>query len=416
MRVLWFTNTISCYTPLGEARNKGYNGGGWISSAEKKIRRLDNIELAVSFMYDNQPLKVEQSGLVYYPIPHNESAIMKIKTLISGHEKFEISIWAYYLEHFKRIVDDFKPNIIHVWGSERQFGLVWKVAKCPVLLHIQGIIGPCLNAYMPSGMSKKDQFKGVWNPIKRLTNLYEDRLLHNSEYREQEIFKGLTAVMGRTEWDRYVSHCFNPKTAYFHVDEILRDEFYNSKKRNIPERLTIVTTISQPPYKGFDLVLKTAKILRHNLGLDFVWNCYGNIDSNLMESFTGINHEDVNVQLCGVASSLELREAELSATLYFHSSYIDNSPNSLCEAQMLGLPIVSTNVGGIPSLVTDGQDGFLIPSNDPYQAACCIEQLAKDLQLNIAMGTKAKAKAIARHNPEKIVKQILDVYKSVITC
>lgn len=77
---------------------------------------------------------------------------------------------------------------------------------------------------------------------------------------------------------------------------------------------------------------------------------------------------------------------------------------------MLGLPIVSTNVGGIPSLVTHGEDGFLAPSNDPFQCACYIERLALDTTLNIMMGRKGQEKAYVRHNKERIIKQLKDLY------
>lgn len=414
MRILWFTNTMSCYTPQGSFSAHGYNGGGWISSAEKMMRGQKGIKLAVAFMAEGQPIKVEQNGVIYYPISADySSTIKKLRLLIGDNEIFERSTWSYYLDHFKRIVDDFNPDIVHVWGSEQYFGLVWKVTDKPVVLHIQGIIGPCVNAYMPAGMSWTDMRRETWNPIKRIRCLYHEKSWCNSAYREQEIFNGLTATFGRTLWDKSVAHCLNPNIPYYHVDEILRDEFYKETERHLPERLTIVTTISSPPYKGFDLVLKTAKILKQNMNMNFEWKCYGNINPTFIERQVGIRHQDVGVMLMGVASVNELITAELNATLYFHSSYIDNSPNSLCEAQMLGLPIVATNVGGIPSLVRDGIDGYLIPANDPYQAACFIERFFNDRTRNIEMGKKGQVSAYARHNPKNVVEQIIAAYKKV---
>lgn len=417
MKVLWFTNTMSCYTPQGIQNKHGYNGGGWISSAEKIMRKQENVKLAVSFMADYQPTKVEQNGVIYYPIPNKHipklSKITRILKLLLGDLNYEKDSWQYYLEHFRHVVDDFNPDIIHVWGSEFHFGLVWKVTQCPVILHLQGIIGPYINAYMPAGMSWMDIRREARNPMKRMRCLREEKAWRNSAYREQEIFRGITAALGRTKWDNRVMHCINPGVAYYHVDEILRDDFYKKSERHLPERLTIITTISSPPYKGFDLVLKTAKILKQNMNMNFEWKCYGNINPTFIERQVGIRHQDVGVMLMGVASVNELITAELNATLYFHSSYIDNSPNSLCEAQMLGLPIVATNVGGIPSLVRDGIDGYLVPANDPYQAACFIERFFNDRTRNIEMGKKGQVSAYSRHNPKNVVEQIIDAYKKV---
>lgn len=391
-----------------------YNGGGWIESAEKEIRKIDGVELAVAFFYDGQPLKICQDGILYYPIPtpyHNlrEKIADRIRLLTHNVEKYEKSTWEYYLNKFKSIIDDFKPDIIHVWGSEAQFGLVWKITDTPVILHLQGILNPYFNAYLPANISWREY--GNTNMILRKI---EKRKWLCSSYREKEIMKGVSAVLGRTGWDRCVSHCMNPKVRYFHVDEILRDAFYMARERILPKKTTIITTISSAPYKGYDMVLKTAEILKNNLKIDFVWKCYGDIEPRWVETFVGIKHEDVNVELCGVVDSLQLQEAEANATLYCHPSYIDNSPNSLCEAQIMSLPVVATFVGGIPSLIDNGIDGFLVPANDPYQAAYHIERLANDKELNIAMGEKARGKAMKRHDKKEISKQLLAVYCFVL--
>lgn len=417
MKVLWFTNNTSLYIPISDNKRYGYNGGGWISSAEKEIRKIDDIELAVSFMYDGQPFKVSQNGGLYYPItsPCNmkiKKIADKISLLTRGIESYEQSTWDYYLENFQRILEDFKPDIIHVWGSEAQFGLVWKITETPVILHLQGIINPYFNAFLPANLSWSSY--GNIEIKKKAKATIEKRKWKCWAYREKEIMKGVSAVLGRTEWDKKVSHCLNPSVKYYHVDEMLREIFYMPTKRILPERATIITTISAAPYKGYDLVLKTARILKYNLNMYFVWKCYGNIEPRWIEKLVSIKHEEVNVELCGIVDSDQLYEAESHATLYFHPSYIDNSPNSLCEAQMMSLPIVATFVGGISSLVEDGIDGFLIPANDPYQAAYNIEKLVNDKELNIEMGEKAKVKAMNRHNKEEISKQILAVYDSII--
>lgn len=420
IKVLWFTNTPSCYLSINkqDIRNS-YNGGGWISSAEKFIRANNSVSLAVAFMLDKQPQKVKQDEVIYYPIKTQKAETIskvkdKLKTLIMSPQNYEKSIWPFFLLQFKYIIEDFKPDIIHIWGSEQTYGLIWKITNIPIILHLQGIMNPYMNAYAPPGMSWKDIIKHRQGIQKWLKGIYEQKIWKGSIYRETEIFKGIAASLGRTEWDKRVVYCLNPQIKYYHVDEILREKFYIPSMRKLPERLTIITTISSPPYKGYDLVLKTAQILKQNLNLDFIWNCFGNIDFKTIEKIIGIQHDDVNVKLMGIASSDQLCEIELSATLYFHPSYIDNSPNSLCEAQMLGLPIIATNVGGIPSLVTDKKDGFLIPANDPYQAAYLIQYLANNPKLNMLMGENGRKIAYERHNPQKIISQILHAYQSIL--
>ena len=81
---------------------------------------------------------------------------------------------------------------------------------------------------------------------------------------------------------------------------------------------------------------------------------------------------------------------------------------------MLGCSVISTNVGGISSLITDNETGFLVPANDPYQAAYLINQLYLDIGLNIRIGDNASKIASQRHHKEKITHSLMEIYKQII--
>jgi glycosyltransferase involved in cell wall biosynthesis len=100
--------------------------------------------------------------------------------------------------------------------------------------------------------------------------------------------------------------------------------------------------------------------------------------------------------------------------MYVHTAYIENSPNSICEAQCLGLPVVSTNVGGIATLVRQDIDGILVAANDPWQMADAIIELAKDPLRMLRYSENTRNSALERHNDENIKKQLMDCYYSVI--
>src|SRR4029079_13537382 len=71
-----------------------------------------------------------------------------------------------------------------------------------------------------------------------------------------------------------------------------------------------------------------------------------------------------SVEFLGYLNASEVA-AELSRSHVFAtSSYLENSPNSLCEAMQVGLPCVATFAGGIPSLVDHGRTGLLFPTGD----------------------------------------------------
>lgn len=415
MRVLWFTNIPCNYTKTG-----GYHGGGWLSSLHDAITLAcgKEIELGVSFCMDNQPHKATREGTVYYPVPsHKKSLSNKVLDLINyNDEKRDIVLWPHYINHFKRVIEDFKPDVIEVFGSELYTGLGALAAKelgIPCVLHLQGLLSLSIYILLPTGVSRrnfilKDGFKGAFANFQLLT--YWKR----SCYREKAILNAVNHVIGRTEWDRQALEIINPKAKYHYGGEILRPCFYEDSERHIPVKPIITTTSSVATYKGFDIILKTANILKNECNIDFTWNVYGNVEPSFYERLTRIKHNEVNVQLKGVASAEQLREAMLSSSLYFQPSYVENSPNSVAEAQMLGLPAVATNIGGTPSMISHNETGFLFSATDPYMGAYYAAKLIRERELNINIGRKSQEIATKRHDPKSIVNNLIMTYKELI--
>ena len=106
----------------------------------------------------------------------------------------------------------------------------------------------------------------------------------------------------------------------------------------------------------------------------------------------------------------------LHSTVYVQPSYIENYPNSVAEAQILGVPVVATNVGGTSSMVTHGKDGFLFPATDPYMAAYSIKYLIDNEKINVEIGRQACYTALLRHDKIKIIEQLLNTYKDILNC
>lgn len=419
MKILWLTNSPSNYCP--EFSPGGYNGVGWVSSAEQLITSIDGIDLAIGFVMSGQPFKVKQNYTTYYPIPNpvRKSLIERLQKLIRyafnwGINACETKSEIYYKDYFKKIIDDFSPDIIHVWGSESYMGLVSEVTDIPVVLHIQGIINPCLNAFLPPAISWDGWIRMDNNPYSILQRKMIKNIWLVNAGREKRILNGIKYLMGRTEWDCRVSKIYAPNATYMHSGELLRGIFYKQTDRLFPDKMTIVSIISSPSYKGYDMILKTAAILKNELKQEFEWRCYGDISPDFIEKQVGIKHREVNVELKGVATAELLYESLRQSVVYFHPSYIDNSPNSVCEAQLLGIPVVATNVGGVSSVVNNGVDGYLVPANDPFQAAYCVYDLFINKDKNVAFGCEGKKIAKLRHDKEIVVKELLENYKNVL--
>lgn len=411
MRILWFVQAN--FDPSKEKR--GYNGAGWISSLRDEFIQLDNVSLGIAY-FGNTNSKAQYDKVEYYSMLFPKQTLLHriISNIVNDrYLEDEIATWPLYIEVMKNVVYEYRPDIIQVFGSENKYGLISQHINIPVVLHLQGIMNPYLDAYLPPFISWKEYVKyggsGNYRLRKKQKQNWERYCLC-----EKEVLTHTMYFLGRTKWDEAVVKLFNPKGKYYYCSEILRPTFYDGGKRILPKKLIITSTISVPLYKGLDLVLKTAKLLKKMTNIDFEWNVFGNVDYKIIEKVTGINHSDVNVNYKGVASAEEIKNALLNSTVYFHPSYIDNSPNSVCEAQLLGCTVVSTNVGGTSSLIDNGLTGYLIPSNDAFSGASILTQLFNKPQLNAQIGEKAKEVAWKRHDRKQIATGLLQTYNIII--
>lgn len=419
MRVLWFTNTPSGFArdmasgtfPVRSSGSR-YNGGGWISSLENEIK--DKVELGVAFVGRGNPSKwrVGHEGVTYFPMRDSFTGRLgRMFKLLFGNYREEKQI----LSQCIRVAADFKPDIIEVFGTERVFGLVVKYTSVPVVVHLQGILGEYLKTYFPKGVSAAGYFAASSSAAQALARVYRYIDFRRRAKIEARIMRCVRYYAGRTAWDKACVLAANPQAQYFHVDEILRSEFYrNAGKWNPPQakEVEIVSVISEAPYKGFDMVLRTAAILKSR-GLTFTWKVYGNVDASVYEKLTGISPDDVGVRLCGVADASSLCKALSESTVYAHPSLADNSPNSVCEAQMTGIPIVAFAIGGIPTLLDGDGSSVLVNSLTASAFADALTSVIEAVRCGCVSTGKALAIAKARHDRCRIVESLLETYKTI---
>lgn len=405
LRVLWFAVTPSLY---GQNTVR-HNGGGWVASLERVLRSASDVELGVAFEHHDDGFKSVQGCVAYYPINVNTKLVQKLRRKLGLDDECGALV-----AHAKRIIADFQPDVIHVFGSESCFGLLSAHTDIPVVIHMQGSLPSYANARFPPGYSRFDFLRASrGNPLRLYRLLANDTAFCRRARREEQILRTCQHFMGRTEWDQAITALYRPEASYDYCSEVLRPEIYDHDRCWSPRgggRIELVSTLSMPLYKGADLILKTAHMLRHELGRELRWRVFGVSQCRLQEAKSGIRAHDCGVALMGVAEGAAIRDALLESDLYVHPSYIDNSPNSLCEAQVLGVPVVATDVGGIPSLVEHGRTGYLVPANDPYMMARRITQLIDDPTAAARFGQGGRELARARHAPNRILSDLLAIY------
>lgn len=97
------------------------------------------------------------------------------------------------------------------------------------------------------------------------------------------------------------------------------------------------------------------------------------------------------------------------------SYYREGLPTSLTEAAACGLPLVTTDMPGCREVVTDGEDGLLVPPRDAEALASAIARLLDSPELAKRLGNAARAKALALFDERIVIRRTFDVYRKLLT-
>ncbi len=338
--------------------------------------------------------------------------------------------WESTREDLLRVIASFRPDVIHVFGSEWIYGAVAKEVRVPVVIHMLGFLTVYYTAL------ELVRRESVPPPKGRLSRLAErmtgkgrkrnradpqrdaERTTERISGIERDIMRMNRYFMGRTQWDRMIVRYYAPGAVYFHVEEVIRPKVYDAAGTwtgSAGGRLRLLTISSGDLRKGSEIILRTAKILRDVVCTDFEWRVAGDPESfRCITQAPGIRPDEVNVKSLGVLDAGQIIGELQRADLFIHPSVIDNSPHAVCEAQLIGCPVIASRVGGLTDLIEDGATGFLYPYNEPHTLAFLIDGVCRRAGERERVSQNALREALRRHDPGRIAEDLYRVYRDVV--
>jgi len=423
MRILWLCSIM--LPRIAESLKLNYSmKEGWLTGlSDMIVERSENNEINFGVCFpvskNEELIQGEIDGISYYSFHENTSKPWKYE------EEMEVEI--------KRILDAFQPDLIHIFGTEYPHGLAIIRASEDIktLVSIQGLCYAYAKVYsegIPIHIQKRFTLRDFikWDNIDLQKRKFEKRGVF-----EIELLHKMTNVSGRTEFDYSEVKKINPKIKYHFMNETLRNVFYDNKwvyDKCQPYR--IFMSQGNYPIKGLHYMLEALpklKLIYPNVHLcvagDVITNnkllkeklklsSYGKYLNQLIRE----HNLTENITFVGKLNEHEMCSEYLKSNVFVSTSNLENSPNSVGEAMILGMPVVSSNVGGVRNLLEDNIEGYLYNLGDKDALVDCICKVFDKKENIREIGCNARAHAIATHDRSVNYNRLIDIYKTIINC
>lgn len=418
MNLLWMCNIELPIISEALQTNIAFNGGWMDVLSRKIISEKHNLQI----IYPKTGVKTVQKklldGITVYQIPHSKK----------NDSHFDKS----YEEVFRKILTENEFDCIHMWGCEfpRSLAMTNVCKELNLLdktvLEIQGIkhfIAKNYYASLPKKVINRNRIHDIYfnNSVKQTKQNYASA--GKSELKTISIVKN---IIGRTDWDLASVKSINPNVVYHKCNLILRRAFYDQKwQLKNCERHSMFVSSYATPVKGLHYILEAMPIIlkkypdahlyvagsykftaNPSLADMLRLNGYGKHIYDLIKQ----NNLGDKVTLLGNMDEKSMMERYLKSHVFVSASSMENSPNTVAEATTLGVPVVSSLVGGVSSMLRHNTDGFLYQYDAPYMMAHYIKEMFNSDDLACSFSVNARKRATEAYDADTNYNCLLDVY------
>lgn len=330
------------------------------------------------------------------------------------------------------ILKDVKPDMIHIFGTEFPHCLAAVRAfhnPQKTLIGIQGLCGEIAKTYragLPENVFKQASFRDV---VRQDSMRQRQNKFYQRAENERQALLLTDHITGRTEFDRAETAKINPRANYYLMNETMRQEFYTGEwKMEQTERHSIFLGQGDYPLKGMHFLLEAMgrlkesypdlklyvagnSIISHETAKDKCkLSAYGKYLLVLIQLY---ELQD-QVIVLGKLSAEEMKAQFLRSSVFVCPSVMENSPNTIGEAMLLGVPVVASQTGGIPSMVEDCVTGLLFHNEDAEDLADSIDRIWSDQTLVRELSVHERIRASHIHDANKNYERLMEIYREIL--
>lgn len=415
MRILWFSG-VQLPAVTGDPLTRA----GWQEGLRKAFQEhIPEVELIIaSFGLEEYP-PFQEGNAIYCNIPLYGRPATRWGRVRSNWQHAVSDRAA--LQRCLEIADQYQPALIFIFGTENPFGLLADQYGSPVMISIQAVLNGLVEQLF-SGFSRGEFIRELFSRKTLVgTGIFHKWWRMKKAARmERKIYQRCRFFSGRTDWDRTWMERLHPGARYFHVDRVLAENYYRADAWRLDrsEDNRIFVTSSNAAFKGGITLVRALCRLKKLGREDFSAFLAGihpasSVGKHINRLVRRCGLQD-RVHLLGRLQPVELIQEMLRSRLFVLPSHQDNSPNSLAEAMLLGMPCAASNAGGIPSMLEDGKEGRIYRHDSVEALAEVVAELLDHPLQAQAYGKAARQTALQRHNPRKIAQDSYQAYQRVL--
>lgn len=418
VKILWVTNR-----PIAGAERKlniKSKSGTWMEPALVGVQGYPDFIIEVAFLSKVEDIiSFEAEGTTFYQIP-----IRGKKTYPWKSEECR--------NDWKKVIDLCKPDLLVIWGTEYSHGLCAQTVAegIPCVIETQGIMESVWEYYL-GGMTPLEVVKSysIWNIIKHNGLLKKRHDIKNQIDTEKEMINRAGNVIVENEWATCHIKAISPKCNVFYHNLNINEVFFQVERNEKSiEKHSIFCSAPGYPLKGFHLLIKAISIVKktHNdiklyvpgINSPFKKGMKRRIKQDGYEKYLAklIERYDLkeSIVFLGKLSSKEMAEFMARSSVMVIPSAIENHSITLREAMAMGMPCVSSYVGGVPEVVNHKVNGLLYRYEDYQQCAFFINYCLDNSSFSVKIGKKAQYDMKEHLDSFQTTNQLVSIYQDVV--
>lgn len=412
--VLWLSNL-----PFTEKPLKGT--GSWLSSMGEALIASGQIKLAnISQAKVRKPTRRDCGNITQWVVPFeplNRDGLPPAKTINA----------------IQLAVEEIKPDLLHVWGTENYWGLLTarSLLSGPALLEMQGIKYACAKVFY-GGLSLAERLRCI-GPLEVLRPhcfiMFGKQEFERWGKFEKEMLLKHRFISTQSDWVRAQVRAVNHECTLFKTGIALRKEFTESKQwsplnnldSHFPQIFT--STSSAAAYKGLHVLLRALALIKKKypqIVLNIAgrqlgqWGTRSGYSRWLLREANKLGIKN-HIRWLGPLDADGILQQFYKASVLVVPSFVESYCLSLAEAMMVGVPTVVSYAGALPEMARDDESTLYFSPGDVEMCAWQIERLLCDHSLARRISERARSIGIERNSVSLITCRQIQIYDNVIS-